>query len=270
MSCLDREPLILITNDDGIDSPGLLAAAEAAASIGRILVVAPHTQQTGMGRSFPRRDDTGIIEERILCIGERPCIGYAVHGSPAQAVAHAVREITDQKPDLCVSGINYGENPGMVLTCSGTVGAAIEAVSHGIPAIAVSVFAEIEKHQTTDFEETDWQAAQKMIRYFGKGIIQGEKYQDIEIFNINVPSDMEQPHRWKFTSQSRQNYFEFIRPKKRDYKKTFHLPAKVQIDIRGLEKDSDIYAVCVEHIISVTPLSLDMTVRRQIGHTDIL
>ena len=131
---MKNRPLILVTNDDGIHSPGLYAAAQAAAKIGDVLIAAPHTQQTGMGRSFPRCPDDGIIEE--IDVQERmreefwyeemydgEIRAYAVHGSPARAVAHGVLELADRKPDLCVSGINYGENLGTCLTCSGTMGA---------------------------------------------------------------------------------------------------------------------------------------------------
>lgn len=117
------KPLILITNDDAIRSPGLAAAAEAVEDLAELLIAALHIQQTGMERLFPRHPDNGIIDEKILKINGHDVKGYAVHGTPALAVAHGVLELTDKKSDLCISGINYGENMRSGLTCSGTLGA---------------------------------------------------------------------------------------------------------------------------------------------------
>jgi 5'-nucleotidase len=83
----EHRPLILLTNDDGIRSPGLLAAAEAVADLGELLLSAPIHQQTGMARAFPRTGDLGIIESVELSIGGQPIRGYGVHGSPAYSVS---------------------------------------------------------------------------------------------------------------------------------------------------------------------------------------
>src|SRR5260370_6223336 len=105
-------PLILITNDDGIHSPGLHAAAEAALQRGDLLIAAPRYQQTAMSRSMPNGEDTGVIETLSLDLGGVAHRAYAIHGSPAQAVLHAILELAPEKPTLCISGINYGENLG--------------------------------------------------------------------------------------------------------------------------------------------------------------
>ena len=122
-----ERPFILLTNDDGIESPGIRAAAEAVLDLGDLIIAAPAKQQSGMGRAFPRLEDTGIIETSCIRINGQEIPAYGVHGSPALAVAHGILEIADRKPDLCISGINYGENLGQTVTCSGTLGAAIES-----------------------------------------------------------------------------------------------------------------------------------------------
>src|SRR5687767_5053145 len=132
-------PLILVTNDDGVDAPGLRAAAEAVLDMGDVLIVAPKTRQTAMGRSFPHSDLQGIIELRGGPLGNGNIAYYAVNGSPAQAVAHGVLEISPRLPTLCITGINNGENLGATNLVSGTIGAALEAAAFGIPALAVSV-----------------------------------------------------------------------------------------------------------------------------------
>jgi len=98
----------LITNDDGIQSPGLLALSEAVSDLGELLIVAPSFQQTGMGRSFPQDESIGIIEEKILMVNDDSTKSYGVYGSPAQAVAYGILELSHRKPDLCLCGINYG------------------------------------------------------------------------------------------------------------------------------------------------------------------
>ena len=263
---MTNRPLILVTNDDGIHSPGLYAAAQVAAKTGDVLIAAPHTQQTGMGRSFPRCPDDGIIEKmpgRILA--------YAVHGSPARAVAHGVLELADRKPDLCVSGINYGENLGTCLTCSGTLGALFEASSHGIPGIAVSVEADLSRQHSEDFGEMDWSAAQSILERYIRQVLEegmpgksnpGEKQAArADAWNINVPAGLPFPYPERKTVLSWQNYFYFMKPEKRDYGQPYRLKSEQIVDMESLEKDSDIYALYVDRVASVTLLNFDMSVR---------
>ena len=130
--------LILVTNDDGIQSPGLWAAAGALLPLGRVVIAAPREQQTSTGRSLPVSSDGRILAYPLEIAGQT-LEAYSVGGTPAQAVLHAVLEILPERPDLVVSGINYGENVGSGVTISGTVGAALEAGALGIPALAVSL-----------------------------------------------------------------------------------------------------------------------------------
>src|SRR5512138_3598745 len=136
---------ILLTNDDGIQSPGLWAAAEALAKLGFVHVAAPREQFSGAGRSLPSTSD-GRIDVRERTVNSQLWKVHSVGGAPAQAVQHAILEILPERPDLVVSGINYGENVGSGVTISGTVGAALEAASFGIPALAVSLEVERQHH----------------------------------------------------------------------------------------------------------------------------
>ena len=133
-----KKKQILLTNDDGINSPGIWAAAHALSKLGFVTLAAPREQYSGAGRSLPLNSD-GIITPTILSIGGQEWTCYAVGGSPAQVVLHSVLEIMPEKPDLVVSGINYGENIGHSVTMSGTVGAAFEGAAMGIPSLAVSL-----------------------------------------------------------------------------------------------------------------------------------
>ena len=103
------KPNILLTNDDGIRSPGLWAAAEALSELGFVTVAAPRDQSSGMGRSLPSTSD-GLIRTETMEVHGKEWNVHSVGGSPAQAVLHGILEIMPQPPDLVVSGINYGEN----------------------------------------------------------------------------------------------------------------------------------------------------------------
>lgn len=253
------KPLILITNDDGIYSPGLHAAAEAVADLGELLIAAPHCQQTSMGRAFPRTDDLGIIDTAFLSIRGKRTKAYAVHGSPAYAVAHAVLELAQRKPDLCISGINYGENVGTIVTCSGTLGAAFEANSHEIPAIASSLQMPLQVQRKTDYSPADWRAAAEMTRRAAKSVLSDGMPGGATLLNINVPDQLRDVQNYHITRQSHQNYFCFIRPEQRDFSKRFELKSRLSVDMDTLEPDSDIYAVYIDKVISVTPMTWNMT-----------
>ena len=257
-----ERPLILLTNDDGIESPGIRAAAEAVLDLGDLIIAAPAKQQSGMGRAFPRLEDTGIIETSCIRINGQEIPAYGVHGSPALAVAHGILEIADRKPDLCISGINYGENLGQTVTCSGTLGAAIEAASQGIPAIAVSLEANLSIQRLEQLPGARLDTSGEILRAAAQRILAKENVMQADIWNINVPAEAEDPKDYRITTQSRQNYFCFQKPQKRDFSRPFRLTSKISIDMDTLERDSDIYAVYVDRKISVTPLTIDMTAGR--------
>ena len=106
------KPLILITNDDGILSPGLLALSEAVSDLGDLLVAAPLFQQTGMGRSFPQGEDIGIIEEKMLLINDLSTLVYGVYGSPAQAVGRLEGPSAGRRSGLTeITCCRFGERP---------------------------------------------------------------------------------------------------------------------------------------------------------------
>ena len=126
---MDERIQILLTNDDGIQSPGLWAAAAALSKLGYVTVAAPRDQASSTGRSLPRVSEGGRIEQKILRINDQQWPVYAVGGTPAQVVLHALLEIMPGPPHLVVSGINYGENLGTSVTISGTVGAAMEGAA---------------------------------------------------------------------------------------------------------------------------------------------
>lgn len=250
---------ILLTNDDGIGSPGLWAAAEALSALGFVTVVAPREQQSGSGRSMPVASD-GAIGQETVRIGEKTWTVYSVGGSPAQAVQHAIFEIMPQPPVLVVAGINYGENVTTSVTISGTVGAALEAAAAGIPAIAVSQETESRYH-LTHAQEIDFGAAAFFTASFAERLLSAEPPADVDVLKIDVPMGATPETEWRLTRLSRARYYIPVAPARRALAEPGVLTYRVADDQLVLEPGSDAYVLRVERLVSVTPLSLDMTSR---------
>jgi 5'/3'-nucleotidase len=254
-----RHPLILVTNDDGLNSPGLLAAAEAIADLGDLLIAAPASQQTSMSRAFMTGPAVGAVQAQELTILGKTVTGYAVSGTPAQAVTHAMVELASQRPDLCVSGVNYGENIGADLTISGTIGAALEAHAYGIPGLAVSAQADIS--QWRSHGERDWGAARYFTRRFARQILSEGLPGDVALININVPDRATPQTEVRRTVQSRRRYYVYLPPRTRALAEPVRLQIRTVVEPELLEPDSDIRAVACDGVVSVTPLTWSMTAR---------
>lgn len=164
---------ILVTNDDGVRAPGLLALAQALQSLGDVTIAAPSENQSGKGHSIVTSDPI-FVDQVTLAGGLR---AFAVVATPATSVKVAVRALMPQRPDLVVSGINRGYNLGMVTYVSGTVGAAREAALIGIPAIAASLAV----------EETNYAPAAQVVRQVAEMVRQNGLDPGV-LLNVNVPA----------------------------------------------------------------------------------
>ncbi len=258
MSEKPEKPLVLFTNDDGIASPGLWAAARAFADLAEVLIVAPHQQQSGMGRSLPVTSEGRIYEEKREFIG-RELIYYSVDGTPAQAVQHGVLELAPRLPDLVVSGINYGDNTGNGTTISGTIGAALEAASLGIPAIAMSQQTPTDLHMT--YADVDFSAAAFFARQFGEWMLTHRRPDDVDALKIDVPQGATPETPWRVTRVSRRRVYWPTRPERVALNDVGKLGYAFHTDPKDAEPDSDVYALMADHVVSVTPISLDMSSR---------
>jgi len=260
------KPQILLTNDDGIKSPGLWAAAEALSALGFVTVAAPRDQSSGTGRSLPVTSD-GVISPETVTVNGKDWMVYAVGGTPAQAVLHGVLEIMPQKPDLVVSGINYGENVATGITVSGTVGAVMEAAAVNIPALAASLETPLDKHLSYD-PGINFSAAAFFTAHFARALLEKRFPPDVMLLNLNVPSNATPQTPWVLTRLSRQRYFIPTKPR-RD---TWDEPGKVGYTGTGTivnePKDSDVYTLRVARRVSLTPLSLDFTSRVDFGELE--
>jgi 5'-nucleotidase len=256
---MSTKPQILLTNDDGIRSPGLWAAAESLSRLGFVTVAAPREQSSGAGRSLPSTSD-GIIREEMLEVHGQVWKVYAVGGSPAQAVQHGLLEILAQKPDLVVSGINYGENVATGITISGTVGAAMESASIGIPSLAVSLQTDPGHHMSYS-TEVDFATAAYFTALFGQMLLERKLPAGVDLLKVDVPAGATPQTPWEWTQLSRQRYYMPVKPKRA----TWDIPEPVgyalSCDVDADPENSDVYTLIRKHLVSVTPLTLDMTAR---------
>ena len=251
--CLLIRMKILLSNDDGVDASGILAAKQVADEFGKTFVVAPSKQQSGIGHALTLVEPIRVNEVNLRD-GD---IGYGVTGTPTDAVTIGIYEIMDDWPDLVISGINTGRNTGKgELSTSGTIGAATEAASLGIPAIAVS------QHTPDDnikFDEghieIDFSSSQKVLRELIQKVIDNGFPEGVDILNLNVPADPDsyEPKICPLATRMYEPVVEMrIDPRGRPY---------YWIDgafYEGNPKDSDDYVLLEENVPTLTPLILDM------------
>jgi 5'-nucleotidase len=253
------KPRILLTNDDGILSPGLWAAASALSKLGFVTVTAPREQASGAGRSLPNTSD-GIIEEKRVQVNGQEWSVFSVGGTPAQTVLHGVYEVMKEKPDLVVSGINYGENVATGITISGTVGAALEGASLGIPSMAVSLEADPKYHLSYS-EEVSFLVAADFTLRIARLLLEKKLPADVDVLKVDVPSDATVDTPWQLTRVSRQRYYEPITPVRESWSERTMLNYREAAEFEHEAEDTDVYVLRKKRMVSVSPLSLDLTSR---------
>jgi len=240
---MSDNPLILVTNDDGITAPGIRALIEVMNEFGDVYVVAPDSPQSGMGHAITL-DSTLHIEK--LTKNEEEQTEYSCSGTPADCVKLAVNEILHRKPDLCVSGINHGSNSAINVIYSGTMSAAIEAGIEGIPSIGFS----LEDHSWN----ADFGPLKQYIRTITKNVLQ-KGLPDGVVLNVNFPK--EDIKGIKVCRQAKANWIEeFDKRTSPQGKEYYWLTGEfVNLD-KG--QDTDLYAL-ETGFATVVPIQFDLT-----------
>lgn len=168
-------PEIIVTNDDGIDSPGIRALAEGLADVGNVTVVAPRNNRSATGRAMS--SEVAVTEHEL---------GYAIDGMPSDCVVAGL-EALGPYPDVVVAGVNEGANLGMyVLGRSGTVSAAVEAAFFGVPAIAASLFLTNDQFGGVT-EPEDYAAAVDATTYLVEHALDAGVFEHADYLNVNAP-----------------------------------------------------------------------------------
>ncbi|MBC7261877.1 MAG: 5'/3'-nucleotidase SurE, partial [Chloroflexi bacterium] len=183
---MDREtrPLILVTNDDGVASPGLIAAVRSVLDLAEVWVVAPSVQRSGLSRSFV--NGPLHVEAGSLAIEGTHIRTFAVDKPPAQAVRYGLLCLLPRMPNLAISGINYGENLGASITISGTIGAAIETASFGIPTLAASLETD-KKYHFSQSPDIDFHTASIFVRRWARWLLTHGMPEGVDILKLDVP-----------------------------------------------------------------------------------
>ena len=252
-----NKPTILLTNDDGIASPGLFAAAEALLPLGDVIVAAPLTQQTSMGRSQTGKPEAKF-EPYPMTVNGIALEAYSLEASPAAVVRHFFMVLPSRKPDIVISGINYGENIGVGVTSSGTVGAALEGAMRGSLALAVSL--ETDVHSQRTYSTQNWQGCIHFTRYFTEILLRKGKLPGVDVLKVEVPSDATAATPWRMTRLSPFMYYHSsIAEPSLESRRCDTL---FQKHVRNNEPDdTDARAVRDDRVVAVTPLCLDLTAK---------
>jgi len=234
-------PIILVSNDDGIRSEGIIALAEGLRSLGTVYVVAPDRERSAVGHSL-----TLTQPLRVEKVGSRT---YAVDGTPTDCVNLAVNGILRKKKiDLLVSGINKGGNMGDDITYSGTVSAAMEGTLLGIPSIAVSLVSR--NHFRFDAAaEFSAKVARKVLR---------QRLPKDTLLNVNLPNvPMSEIHGVRVTRQGKRIYGEAVVEKRDPRGRKYYWIGGDSLERQDIP-GSDLEAV-EQNYISITPIHLDLT-----------
>ena len=238
--------LILLTNDDGIFAPGLAAIERALRDMGDVLVAAPSTEQSGVGHAITFL--TPLTAKEVFDGDRRR--GWAVDGSPADAVKLGITAFCPRRPDLVVSGINAGLNAGINVLYSGTVAAAIEGAFFGITSVAVSL-------------EWDEHADYARAAEIGRGVIEGllaRRPARGSLFNVNIPTRaLEGPRRLRVVPMSVARYGEAFE-RRTDPRGRAYWWATNEPPPPPSAHETDVTALAAGDV-TLTPLDYDLTHR---------
>ena len=240
-----KEPVILVTNDDGITAPGIRNLVDAVRGLGKIVVVAPDKPQSGMGHAITIGTPLRLHKVQMFDGVE----SYQCTGTPVDCVKLAVDKILHQKPDICISGINHGANHSINVIYSGTMSAAVEAAIESIPSIGFSLL---------DYAlEADFRAARHYARIIVEQVLKTRPDKHC-ILNVNFP--IATPEEIKGVKLCRQAYAkyeeDFIERFDPHNRKYYWLTGEFVNFDEGT--DTDVWALA-NNYVSVVPVQFDLT-----------
>ncbi|RRO23216.1 5'/3'-nucleotidase SurE [Flavobacteriaceae bacterium 14752] len=247
-----NKPLILVTNDDGVTAPGIRHLIKIMKEFGEVVVVAPDSPQSGMGHAITITDN--LYCDKIKIDGDYE--EYSCSGTPVDCVKIATQEILKRKPDLCVSGINHGSNSSINVIYSGTMSAAVEAGTEGIPAIGFSL---LDYAMNADFEPTT-EYVKKITEYVLKNDLPKNS-----VLNVNFPKlEKKDIKGIKVCRQAKAHWVEKYdkrqTPQGRDY---YWLTGEFINEDAG--EDTDEWALRHGYV-SVVPVQFDLTAYQHLNH----
>jgi len=241
-------PAILLTNDDGVDSPGLSALESALEPLGDITIVAPDRERSATSHSLTLNEP--------LRYHQVASNRYAVQGTPADCIILAALRIMKERPAIVVSGVNRGSNVGDDVNYSGTVAGAAEAALQSIPGIAISAHAS---------PQTNFAGAAGVAAVLARRALETGLPQDV-ILNVNYPEQWNGEVRWTRQGRNagRTVLIENLDPRGRQY---FWLHEEIHVHEGNHNGDEILtdFAAISSGFVSITPLRLDRTANKFLG-----
>ncbi|GJM61137.1 MULTISPECIES: 5'/3'-nucleotidase SurE [Persicobacter] len=241
-----NKPLILVTNDDGITSPGIRVLVETMQEIGEVVVVAPDSPQSGMGHAITIGEVIRVNEEHLF----EGVKAFSCSGTPADCVKIAKSEVLKgRKLDLVVSGINHGANTSISVLYSGTMSAAIEGAVEGIPAIGFSL---CEYGWDADFSHV-----KKYVQIITEKVLENGLPKEIAL-NVNFPMKQDEPIKGiKVCRQARARWQEEFDKRNDPMGRTYYWMAG---QFKNLDKgvDNDVWAID-NNYVAVVPTQFDLS-----------
>lgn len=241
----ENRPLILITNDDGIEAKGLKNLVEAVESFGDIVIVAPTKAQSGMGHAITVNDVLRLKKSSMYSNYN----AFSCSGTPVDCVKIALSDVIKKKPDLLLSGINHGENSASNVLYSGTMSAAIEGAMMNIPSIGFSLL---------DFDlDADFSASQEVVQNVVNQAISHKLPENI-CLNVNIPRlARDEIKGLKICRQAKAFWKDSFDRREDQFGKPYFW-LKGEFSREDLEEDSDIWALDNGYV-SIVPTQYDMT-----------
>ncbi len=240
-----EEPVILVTNDDGVSAPGIRNLVEAVKDLGKVVVVAPDKPQSGMGHAITIGQPLRLQKVNLFEGVE----AYQCSGTPVDCVKLAVDKVLHRKPDICVSGINHGANHSINVIYSGTMSAAVEAAIESIPSVGFSLL----DHSI----EADFSAARKYAHIIVEKMLT-TKMDKHTVLNVNFPVVSEDLIKGiRICRQAYAKYEEdFIERNDPTGRLYYWLTGEFVNFDKG--KDTDVWALS-NNYVSVVPVQFDLT-----------
>jgi 5'-nucleotidase len=241
-------PIILITNDDDITSKGIRSLVEAVKDLGKVVVVAPNTPQSGMGHAITIGSPLRMNKMDIF--SDMDVEAWQTSGTPVDCVKLAVDKILHRKPDICLSGINHGANHSINVIYSGTMSAAMEAAIEGIPSIGFSLL---------DYSyDADFTASKHIVHKMASELLNQKTIDKHLLLNVNIPSiPLDKIKGIKICKQAYAKYEEDFSERLDPHGKKYYW---LTGEFKNFDpsKDTDVWAL--EHkYVSVVPVQFDLT-----------
>ncbi|MBL4655061.1 MAG: 5'/3'-nucleotidase SurE [Bacteroidia bacterium] len=242
---MKKDRTILVTNDDGINAPGLKALIDVAKDFGELFLIAPDSPQSGKGHAISVHEPIYVSQVEISDVKT----AYKSSGTPADCVKLALNKLMDCSPDICLAGINHGSNSSISVIYSGTMGAAIEAGIDGIPAIGFSLL---------DWsQEAELETAKIYVRKILETIFDNDIPQNT-LLNVNIPvADLAEINGIKICRQAKGRWIEEFETKHDENNNEYYW-------LTGFYQNKDDEADTDEHMlernyVTIVPVQFDMT-----------